>query len=91
MKWKRTKDKTKLYKIIDNCEKIDIDIFELMCKFTDKYIINKAIEFINDKIVKYGKAKGINTPINSTIVSLIKGSELPDRRGESGQAIFTDR
>ena len=39
------------------------------------------IEFINDKIVKYGKAKGINTPINTTIVSLIKGSELPEYIG----------
>ncbi|MCK5636909.1 MAG: 2-dehydropantoate 2-reductase, partial [Thermoplasmatales archaeon] len=36
------------------------------------------ISFINDKIVKYGKAKGIPTPINSTIVSLIRGSELPE-------------
>jgi 2-dehydropantoate 2-reductase len=39
------------------------------------------ISFINDKIVKYGKAKGIPTPINSTIVSLIKGSELPEYIG----------
>ncbi len=36
------------------------------------------IDFINDKIVKYGKKKGISTPINSTIVSLIRGSELPE-------------
>ncbi len=36
------------------------------------------ISFINDKIVKYGKAKGIPTPYNSTIVSLIRGSELPE-------------
>jgi len=39
------------------------------------------IDFINDKIVKYGKAKDIPTPINSTIVSLIKGSELPEYIG----------
>jgi 2-dehydropantoate 2-reductase len=39
------------------------------------------ISFINDKIVMYGKKKGIPTPINSTIVSLIKGSELPEYIG----------
>jgi 2-dehydropantoate 2-reductase len=39
------------------------------------------IDFINDKIVKYGKLKGIPTPINSTIVSLIRGSELPEYIG----------
>jgi 2-dehydropantoate 2-reductase len=39
------------------------------------------IDFINDKIVKYGKAKGIPTPYNSAIVSLIKGSELPEYVG----------
>jgi 2-dehydropantoate 2-reductase len=39
------------------------------------------IGFINDKIVEYGKAKGISTPINSTIVSLIRGSELPEYIG----------
>lgn len=39
------------------------------------------ISFINDKIVKYGKAKGVPTPINSTIVSLIRGSELPEYIG----------
>jgi len=39
------------------------------------------IGFINDKIVKYGKAKGIPTPYNSTIVSLIRGSELPEYIG----------
>jgi 2-dehydropantoate 2-reductase len=39
------------------------------------------IGFINDKIVKYGKLKGIPTPCNSTIVSLIKGSELPEYIG----------
>jgi 2-dehydropantoate 2-reductase len=38
------------------------------------------IGFINDKIVKYGKLKGIPTPYNSTIVSLIRGSELPEYR-----------
>ena len=32
------------------------------------------IDFINDKIVEYGKLKGIPTPYNSTIVSLIRGS-----------------
>ena len=39
------------------------------------------IDFINDKIVKYGKIKGISTPMNSTIVALIKGSELPEYIG----------
>ena len=39
------------------------------------------IGFINDKIVKYGKDKGIPTPINSTIVSLVRGSELPEYIG----------
>ena len=39
------------------------------------------ISFINDKIVKYGKLKGIPTPYNSTIVSLIRGSELPEYIG----------
>jgi len=39
------------------------------------------IGFINGKIVKYGKEKGIPTPINSTIVSLIRGSELPEYIG----------
>jgi 2-dehydropantoate 2-reductase len=39
------------------------------------------IGFINDKIAKYGKAKGIPTPYNSTIVSLIRGSELPEYIG----------
>jgi len=39
------------------------------------------IGFINDKIVKYGKVKGIPTPYNSTIVSLIRGSELPEYIG----------
>ncbi len=39
------------------------------------------IGFINEKIVKYGEKKGIPTPFNSTIVSLIKGSELPEYIG----------
>lgn len=39
------------------------------------------IDFINNMIVKYGKEKGVPTPINSTIVSLIKGSELPEYIG----------
>ena len=39
------------------------------------------IGFINEKIVQYGTAKGIPTPINETIVSLIKGSELPEYIG----------
>ncbi|UCE36113.1 MAG: 2-dehydropantoate 2-reductase [Thermoplasmata archaeon] len=36
------------------------------------------IGFINGKIVDYGKLKGMPTPYNSTIVSLIRGSELPE-------------
>ena len=39
------------------------------------------IDFINNKIVTYGKAKGIPTPWNSAIVFLIKGSELPEYIG----------
>ena len=35
------------------------------------------IEFINGKIVEYGKIVGIPTPINNIFVSLIRGSELP--------------
>jgi 2-dehydropantoate 2-reductase len=35
------------------------------------------IDFINGKIVEYGKLKGVPTPYNSAIVALIKGSELP--------------
>ena len=39
------------------------------------------IGFLNDKIVKYGELKGIPTPYNSTIVFLIRGSELPEYKG----------
>lgn len=39
------------------------------------------IAFISGKIVEYGKLKQIPTPYNSTIVSLIKGSELPEYKG----------
>lgn len=35
------------------------------------------IDFINGKIVEHGKAKGVSTPYNSTIVALVKGAELP--------------
>ena len=35
------------------------------------------IDFLNGKIVKYGKIAGIPTPINDIFVSLIKGCELP--------------
>ena len=38
------------------------------------------IGFLNGKIVEYGKAKGIATPYNSAIVSLIRGIELPEYR-----------
>ena len=38
------------------------------------------IDFLNGKIVEYGKAKGIPTPYNSAIVSLIRGIELPEYR-----------
>ncbi len=34
------------------------------------------IDFLNGKIVEYGKAKGVPTPYNSAIVSLIKGIEM---------------
>jgi 2-dehydropantoate 2-reductase len=40
------------------------------------------IDFINKKIVEYGKLKGIPTPYNSTIVALIRGSELPEYKGK---------
>lgn len=36
------------------------------------------IDFLNGKIAEYGRAKGLLTPYNSTIVSLIKGCELPE-------------
>lgn len=36
------------------------------------------IGFLNGKIVEYGKAKGIPTPYNTAIVSLIRGVELPE-------------
>ena len=39
------------------------------------------IGFLNEKIVEYGRARGIATPYNSTIVSLIRGSELPEHQG----------
>jgi len=39
------------------------------------------IGFLNEKIVEYGRARGIPTPYNSTIVFLIRGSELPERQG----------
>ncbi len=35
------------------------------------------IEFLNGKIVEYGKITGIPTPINNIFVSLIRGCELP--------------
>ncbi|MFX1495911.1 MAG: ketopantoate reductase family protein [Promethearchaeota archaeon] len=35
------------------------------------------IDFLNGKIVEYGKIKGILTPYNKIFVSLIKGCELP--------------
>jgi 2-dehydropantoate 2-reductase len=40
------------------------------------------IDFINGKIVHYGKLKGIPTPYNSSIVSLIKGTELLEHKPE---------
>lgn len=38
------------------------------------------VAFINGKIVEHGKSKRIPTPYNSAIVSLIKGSELPEHK-----------
>jgi len=35
------------------------------------------IEFLNGKIVEYGKIEGIATPFNKIFVSLIRGCELP--------------
>ena len=35
------------------------------------------IDFLNGKIVEYGKITGVPTPINDIFVSLIKGCELP--------------
>ncbi|MFW9783271.1 MAG: ketopantoate reductase family protein [Candidatus Heimdallarchaeota archaeon] len=35
------------------------------------------IDFLNGKIVEYGKLEGISTPYNKIFVSLIKGCELP--------------
>ena len=39
------------------------------------------IDFINGKIVEHGKKAGVPTPVNFTIVSLIKGSELLPHQG----------
>ena len=39
------------------------------------------IDFINGKIVEYGKRHKIPTPYNTTITALIKGSELPEHKG----------
>ena len=71
------------------------DFLEFSMKYLDKAGHHKTsmhvdiergtpteISFINDKIVEYGKLKGIPTPYNSTIVSLIRGSELPEYSGE---------
>jgi 2-dehydropantoate 2-reductase len=38
------------------------------------------IDFLNGKIVEYGELKGVPTPHNSTILSLIKGIELPEHK-----------
>jgi len=35
------------------------------------------IEFLNGKIVEYGKIEGIPTPVNKIFVSLIRGCQLP--------------
>jgi len=35
------------------------------------------IEFLNGKIIEYGKIEGIPTPYNNILVSLIRGCELP--------------
>ena len=39
------------------------------------------IGFLNEKIVEYGKLKGVPTPYNSTIVALIRGAELREHTG----------
>jgi len=70
----------------------DQDFLELCIGYLDKAGHHKTsmhvdlergspteIEFLNDKIVEYGRAHGIPTPYNSTIVFLIRGSELPER------------
>lgn len=41
------------------------------------------IEFLNGKIVEYGKIEGIPTPCNKIFVSLIRGCELPPVKRES--------
>jgi 2-dehydropantoate 2-reductase len=33
------------------------------------------IDFINGKIIEYGEQAGIETPYNSTVLSLVKGME----------------
>ena len=51
-------------------------------EFTDDDYSIIPFDFKNIKsaaeIVEYGKIKGISTPINYSIVSLIKGAELPE-------------
>jgi 2-dehydropantoate 2-reductase len=37
------------------------------------------IDFLHGKVVEYGKAKGVPTPANVAVTSLIKGRELPAR------------
>jgi len=41
------------------------------------------IEFLNGKIVEYGKIEGIPTPYNKIFVSLIRGCELPPVKRQS--------
>jgi len=38
------------------------------------------IDFLNGKIVEYGNLAGLPTPYNSTIVALIKGSEISEHK-----------
>jgi len=71
----------------------DKDFLELCMGYLDKAGHHKTsmhvdlergspteIGFLNEKIVEYGRAKGIPTPYNSTITSLIRGSELPEHQ-----------
>lgn len=36
------------------------------------------IDFINGKVVEYGRKRGVSTPYNSTIVALVRGSEMKE-------------
>jgi len=38
------------------------------------------IDFINGAVVRAGAAAGVPTPVNATLVALVKGVEVPIRK-----------